>query len=344
MKGLGNAPTAEEPPPPFFIMGCEASGTNLLSTILDTHSRLAVCRGTHYYLLFAPEHRYYGDLGSRTNLTRFVRDVLATARAHRVGAPDPVQLLQVLRESSFEGVLAAFLHLYALERGKVRAGERSAKHYRFIGSVLRGFPRSRVLFTMRNPLDVAAAHKKGFGLDIATAADSWNQAFHAYRANASDRVRLVRYEELVQRPEQTVADICTFLGEAFEPAMLRFYERTPEQYRGLDHHQRLFTPIDSRSVGEYRELAEEEIGRAEALCAVGMRAMGYESTGARRSTVGSEERSSSAVLRKIGGRLRYYGFDRERWSRGLLHWRILLRSRLRYYLGLNRSHRPSARG
>ena len=35
-----------------------------------------------------------------------------------------------------------------------------------------------------------------------------------------DQYRLLRYEELVRNPEQVVAQLCEFVGEAFEPAML----------------------------------------------------------------------------------------------------------------------------
>jgi hypothetical protein len=38
------------------------------------------------------------------------------------------------------------------------------------------------------------------------------------------RCRLVRYEDLVRGPETTLKEICRFLGEDFDPGMLRFHE------------------------------------------------------------------------------------------------------------------------
>lgn len=62
-------------PPPFFIVGASRSGTTLLATILDSHSRIAVYTESHYYPLFRPDLHRYGDLGRPANLRRFVSDV-----------------------------------------------------------------------------------------------------------------------------------------------------------------------------------------------------------------------------------------------------------------------------
>jgi hypothetical protein len=314
-------------------MGCEASGTTLLSLILDSHSRIAVCRGTSYYSLFASERRYYGSLRNRANVIRLIKDFRETAKAHHVDPPEVDAMLQALPEPTFEGVLVAFLQLYARQRGKVRAGERSPKHYRYLPEILAGYPDSPIFFTMRDPRDVALAHK-GFGFDIAAAAASWNDAFQSYRA-ASGRPQLVRYEDLVREPEQTVEAVCASLGERFEPGMLRFYERTPAHYRGLPHHQRLFGPLDPGFVGEFRQLSDREIEAVEERCAVGMDALGYERVRPRRTDVQWEEASESvAFFRRVRNRLGYYGWDRQRWSVGLRHRNIVLRARVRYVLHL----------
>lgn len=317
-------------------MGCEASGTNLLSLVLDAHSRLAVCRGSHYYLLFAPERRYYGDLTRPANLRRLVEDFRETLPGHGLAAPPAADLLGAIATPTFEGVLAAFLAHYARREGKARAGERSARHYLFLDDVLRGFPDSPVLYTMRDPRDVALAHRQGFGFDLAAAAGSWNAAYRRLR-DAARPVHVVSYERLVQASTETVADACAALGEAYEPAMLRFHERTPEGFRGLAHHQKLFGPLDPAGVGSFRQLAEREIREVEARCAEGMAAMGYEPVSPASPAppaAAGPERVRPGGARFLLNRLRYYGTDRARWARGVRRWKIVLRARLRYYARL----------
>jgi hypothetical protein len=313
-------------------MGCEASGTTLLSLILDSHSRIAVCSGTSYYTVFASERRYYGSLRKPANVTRLIKDFRESARTHHVDPPEVEAMLRALPEPTFEGVLAAFLQLYARQKGKVRVGERSPKHYRYLPEIRSGFPGSPIFFTMRDPRDVALAHK-GFGFDLAAAAASWNAAFQSYHA-ASGRPQLVRYEDLVREPQQTVDAICASLGEQFEPGMLRFYERTPDHYRGLPHHQRLFGPLDPRFVGEFRQLPDREIEAVEERCAVGMDALGYERVRPRSTAVQWEAPESVTFLRRLRNRLGYYRWDRQRWSVGLRQRNIVLRARVRYLVHL----------
>ena len=103
-------------------MGCGASGTNLISQILDSHPRIAVCRGAQYYLTFFAERRYYGDLRNAGNVSRLIADFVESARAHHIASPGGEAILREVRDATFEEVLAAFLALYAREQGKVRAG------------------------------------------------------------------------------------------------------------------------------------------------------------------------------------------------------------------------------
>lgn len=322
---------AENSASPIFIAGCEASGTNLTSQILDSHSRIAVCRGAQFYLLFETERRYYGDLRSKRSLLRLIDDVLETARAQDIESPERDDMMRELRKPTFEGVLTAFLSLYAARRGKARAGERSVRNYAFLPQILSGFPHSPVIFTMRDPRDLALAHKKGFGFGVDTAAAAWNEAFRAYE-RASRPVHLLRYEQLVQRPDETVRALCAGIGERFEPEMLRFYERTPERYRGLEHHQRLSRPLDAETIGHFRELSEQEIELIERQCATGMRAMGYVPVTSVSTPTEIMPPPRASLLRRVRHRLRYYRWDPKRWRRGLLHWKIVLRARGRYFL------------
>ena len=334
MHPESNEPGAGATALPIFIMGCEASGTNLISQILDSHSQIAVCRACQYYLLFASERRYYGDLRTGPGLACLVDDFVETARSQSIDAPSAAAILHQLREPTFGGVLATFLSLYAKTQGKARCGERSAKNYPFLPQILEDFPQSPVVFTMRDPRDVALAHKTGFGFQVDAAIDSWNRAFFAYQA-ASSRVHLLRYEALVQRPEETLRLLCAYLAEAYDPEMLRFHERTPDSYRAQPHHARLSRPLNADTVGNFRELTDEEIELIEKRCAAGMRAMGYAPTGVVSADPGPIPAPPSALSR-VRHRLRYYRWDRNRWRRGLLHWKIVLRARALYALGRRR--------
>lgn len=318
---------------PFFIMGCQGSGNNLVALILSRHSRIAVYLGTHYYPLFAPDRHRYGDLRKSSNLRRLIRDLRETSQARGAGAPEVGEILQTCTAPTFEAVLAAFLHLYARRQGKPRVGERTSQHYLYLREIQEGFPESPVVFTIRDPRDTAFALRGGLGTGSRGSIRAWNAAYESY-SHAQRPVHLVRYEDLVQRPADTVAGICSFLGEMYEPAMLRFFEHTPQHFRALPHHRRLFQPLDARSVGVFRQMAAEEIEAIEASCAGGMEAVGYVVTTrpeARKALAPTQRKWFLALLID---RLRYYRWSPQRWRLGLLRWKIVLRVRARYVLRL----------
>ena len=314
-------------------MGCQGSGNNLVGLILARHSRIAVYLGTHYYVLFAGDRHRYGNLARSANLTRLVRDFAEISEARGVKTPEPAEILEALVEPTFEGVLTAFLRSYAQGQGAARVGERTSRHYLYLGEILNGFPDSPVIFTTRDPRDVAFTLRAGLGTGLEGSIRAWNSAFRSY-LNAPRPVHVVRYEDLVQEPAKTVAGICAFLAERYELAMLRFYEQTPAHFQALPHHRRLFRPLDATSVGEFKQLSPEEIATVEAGCAEGMEAWGYPFTASRpeRRPASQAEQRRSARGGGLMDRLRYYRWNRARWRQALLRWKIVLRVRARYVL------------
>ena len=322
------------PSTPFFVMGCEASGNNLLSLMLNSHSRLCVFLGSHYYQCFEPYHESYGDLSKACNARRLVKDLLASLRARRLEVPLPAEaeVIEQITEGTFEGVLAAFLRAYGIMNGKPRAGERTSRHFVYLDRILSRFPESPVIFTMRDPRDAFVFVRDGLGMSCGGLALDWNLALKSYQ-DRSRPVHLVKYEELVTEPVRVLSEACRFLGESFEPQMLDFYRRTPTHFMRVPHHQRLAAPIDPSSIGIFRQLAGQELGCIQTACGTGMEIMGYTLATPLPACIASPhvDRSTSQISRALA-KLRYYRFDSQRWRMGIRRWSIFLRIKLRAWL------------
>lgn len=318
---------------PFFIVGCPRSGTTLLSQILDSHSRIAVCPETIYYPLFRPNLHRYGDLRRTRNVRRLIDDLVAMTRLQGLDPPTPYALQHELSAPTFEGVLTTFLRLYARDRGKARGGEKSATHHAYLPEILEKLPESPVIFLIRDPRDTVLSIRRMFHSGLDGAIHRWNEAFHSYRA-AAESVHLVRYEELVTDPVGVVERVCASLGEAYEPELLRFFERVPEPLRTLPQHRKLLTPIDAGSVDQFRQLPAGDIARIESGCAVGMEAMGYPFTGARRRTAPSTAAKRPSRLELTVDRLRLYRSDPRSLRRGWVRWKMTMGVRVRYVVTL----------
>jgi hypothetical protein len=325
--------STSETTPPFFIVGCPRSGTTLLSRILDRHSRIAVSEETIYYPLFRDNLHRYGDLRRPSNVRRLIDDLRGMIRLQGVDPPSADDLQKDLIAPTFEGVLATYLHLYARDRGKSRAGEKTARHHAYLGEILEKFPDSPVIFLVRDPRDTVASIRKMFHNSLQSAIRSWNDAFQSYRRTA-DSVHLVQYEELVRAPVVVVDRICALLGEAYEPEMLRFFEHVPEHLRRLPHHGKLLKPVDADSVGTFRGLSTREIAQIESACAPGMEAMRYSFTSSPGIRLASAPASRLNWLNGVLDRLRLYRARPDLVRVGWLRWKMRFGVRIRFVLTL----------
>jgi hypothetical protein len=331
MNAISNPTTDAGPASPFFIVGCPRSGNTLVSRILDGHSRIAVYHESHYYHFFGPDLHRYGDLRRMPNLKRFIDDVRAVIRAQKkMAVPEEREILDALIAPTFEGVLATVLRLYARQQGKSRSGDKTPGHHAYLSEILNNLPESSVIFVVRDPRDTVLAIREHFGISLKGATWLWNSAFINYR-RFSHRVHRVRYEDLVQKPMETTEALCAYLGERYEPDMLRFFEKIPAWLSSMRYKRGLLEPIGSRYVGTFRQMPRRDIETIEAACAAGMEAVGYEFSFTKpRATPIIPPTKADLLI----DRLRFYRWNWGRWRRGWMRWKIVLRLRVRYFLSL----------
>ena len=133
---------------PVFVVGARRSGTTLLATLLDRHSRLAVPPETHFFGHF---RRCIGrDLGA-TQHQDLVNEFLTNRRARDMKL-DPAGLLSRFSQypADLAHLLRASLEEYAGAMGKPRAGEKTPGHLEFVPAILEWFPRARVICIVRD--------------------------------------------------------------------------------------------------------------------------------------------------------------------------------------------------
>jgi hypothetical protein len=299
----------------------------LLARILDCHSRIAVYHESHYYPLFRPLLHLYGDLHRSANLTRLIADLCEVTRFQGFMDPPPVaEFVSALNEPSFEGVFATLLQLHARQQGKIRGADKTPEHHRYLAEIIEKFPGSPVIFLLRDPRDTVLSIRKALGTSLAGAVRMWRSAYDSY-CRFANRVHRVRYEDLVSQPEKIAKEICALLDEPFEPEMFRYSDRIPKSLAARPNFSKLLKRVDSASVGSFREMAARDIQWIEAVCRDGMEALGYPFVAKRPQCI---RLSAPSRMEFVFDRLRYYGFDRKRWRRGWMRWKIALRLRARH--------------
>jgi len=211
---------------PIFIVGAPRSGTTLLRNLLRSHPRLSFPEESHFIPLF---YRTYGDpandrealaLGAAILKLQFVRDWNLGLDA---------QIFAGLR--SYADVVSRLFECWAEKEHKPRWGDKTPQNVLHIPTLVGLFPECKILHIIRDGRDVALSWMRiGFGpKNVYTAAQAWKRYVSAgiqagkdlpAGKGLPDNYREVRFELLLLRTEPILEEICTFIGEQFDPRML----------------------------------------------------------------------------------------------------------------------------
>jgi hypothetical protein len=213
-------------PRPIFVIGFQRSGTTLLQALLGAHPRIAAPPETYFLLRIANLADHYGDLADDRNLRRALHDTIASPLLADCGF-DEERLFAAARagERTYAGLFEVVMRDFTARHGKARwcdktPGQRARQ-------VLRLFPDAQLVHIVRDPRDVVASSletpwTRGSAWTLARAWRAFTRdALAAAERAGAGRYLRVRYEDLTRDPEDELRRICRFLGEAFDPAMLR---------------------------------------------------------------------------------------------------------------------------
>ena len=263
---------------PIYIGGATRSGKTLMRWLLASHPHVAVSRRADMWPRF---YARYGDLGRPENFDRCLEAMLARPQiAGLVTDPQEIRTDFALGSPTYGRLFALIQDQYAARCNKPRWGDQSGLIERFTEPVMDAYPDARILHLIRDPRDrheaVAARagpHRPG---SAGRSAASWLRSARLARRNATrwpDNYRIVRYETLVCRPEETMREVCAFVGEAYDPEMLRLGAT-----RRYDHErpQDGGSPVSRAHVGHYRDrISQADLAFIQSIAGRPMDDFGY---------------------------------------------------------------------
>ena len=254
---------------PIFVLGAERSGTTLLMAMLGFHKRIAVPEVVWYYPRFRPYLHTYGDLTQARNFRTLAEEMVFGLKTPFWGLPvNPATIVdEIIARSetkTFEGLFAALLGKYADHVGKPRWGEKTPYNLFFVKEILEDFPNAQFVFITRDGRDASADYlESSFGpTNIYSAAYAWKRSQNAveeFRTKLpKDQWLDVSYEKLVHEPEAVLRGVSEFLGEEYDPNMLKFHEGDIAQKRGKQRdHAPLGGPATTQYIGIYKNLLSQ---------------------------------------------------------------------------------------
>jgi len=268
---------------PIFIAGPDRSGTTLLFALLASHPNISMVRRTNMWRYF---HNRYGDLKQGENFDHCLSEMLRYNRIQTFLRPDGKRIKQEfwLDTPTYGRLFSLFHQHHAESLGKTRWGDKSLHTEHYVERVFAEFPDAKILHITRDPRDRYASVRKRHGRDVPRLGGangrwlfSMNKALEN-RKRYPDRYKIIRFEDLASNPEETMKDVCAFIGEEYSPEMLTMSGAADHSSSGGNSSFGKIEPgkISQKPIGRYREvLSNIEIAYIQMFTGKFMKQLGY---------------------------------------------------------------------
>lgn len=309
---------------PTFLLSSERSGSNLLRSILNTHSEISA----PHPLETAYPWQNLADPASLSEAQRrrLIRDVLINKRYSYHPMTVPVDPDRVADRVETDATPTFCSIQSAIYQEICRAEDTSLWSTKYPGlwdcleDAFEYYDDLRVVYLVRDPRDVVLSFKTS-NIDLYHpyfSAQRWQEEQERgieLLENHEESVHVIRYENLLQEPEGAVEAVCSFLDLPFEEAMLYYYET--EDAQAASDSSELFenvgVPIKSDNYDKYRDrLPDEEVTLTEYFTREELEQFGYELERSE-DILNSFEPEPADHYRRIDKSLRR--------SAGIDHWR-----------------------
>jgi len=290
---------------PIFVVGCQRSGTTALAVMLDRHSGIAMLPETQFYHTYV--QRDLANGGPQLHY-RMIERALDDDFIRETGlTPDEVLDHYCESEATYDNLFRSILSAFVAKKGKRRAAEKSCHHLFHVEKLHSLYPDAKFICILRDGRDVVQSIRNvpwGRNRPVAGLCRAWNsfakEMLRCQRRLSPRNFAVVRFADLMLRPEFTLRAICEFLGEAFEPGMLS--ESTASAAVPsveLGWKGKALGAPDSKRVGAWRHsVAKSEVARMNFYMGRMLERTGYTETEVR----------GVSLLRRIRWMLAYVPF------------------------------------
>jgi LPS sulfotransferase NodH len=246
---------------PIFIVSSPRSGSTLLRLILDAHPNIAIPSPAWIYEYILPFLYSYGDLTDEANFREMVQDMIEMPTIKEWMVDFTVdEVVEKCPNRSFKEAYD-YLHVKDAEaKGKIRWGEKSPRNGYWIEEIKADFPDAQFIHIIRDGRDMAIDISQSQSMrpcSVLMGAHFWKHYVSGItkdiaKLDAADRYT-IKYESMCADPETELKKLCDYLGEDFDPAMLRHSE-TPstKKWASIGNHVATGAPISTKYCEMYK--------------------------------------------------------------------------------------------
>ena len=230
----------------IFVVGSSRSGTTMMGRILGNHSDVFTFKELHFFGTIWTNNSNQ-DLNSQEQIDLLSRllciqeEGLFNQQNISVFNEEAIALLAHQNICNPLSIYELFLSAMSNENKSTISCEQTPKNMYYLNEILAFFPQAKVINMVRDQRDVLLSQKNKWKrrflgaskIPLSEAIRSyinyhpiltskvWNSSLeHTAKYFDNERVKIVKFEELLAKSESVVKDICNFLAIEFHPQML----------------------------------------------------------------------------------------------------------------------------
>ena len=286
-----------------FIIGMGRSGTTMLTNMLNLNPNVIACPENEF-VIFSMADFKDKDFTDETVIDEFVNlfefKFSKTISFWKPG-PQLKNSILNLKNKTFDNVCKQVYLNYPFANNPIEQVthivDKNPIYSLYLKELNELFPNSKYIILSRDYRDNILSRKKYAenSNSIYTLAESWNYYYEAiFRAIKKYNLNyyILRYEDIASKPEQTLVDLCNFLGIEFNEKMLHFQGLAKDIKKYIENnlsvsessklktmHHNLENKINESRIKAYQtELTLKEIVILETICYKIGNKFGYEPT------------------------------------------------------------------
>jgi hypothetical protein len=289
----------------IFIVGNSRSGTTMLGRVFGLHPQVHTFDEIHFFenlVRFSDVHER--SEWSHDRLIELAERLLTTEREYRhlfakvnqgKYRDDAETIITLASAKDPVSVYKSFLSFETSRQGKSIPCEQTPRYLFYAQEILSIFPEAVVINLVRDPRDVLLSQKNKWRrryidskrTPLIESIRSWAN-YHPYtitrlwvssvrmaeKCASSRRFMTLRYEDLLDKPESSIQELCRFVGIAYSPAMLR----VSQIGSSTDKDKPDVTGIDVNRAGSWLKggLSDVELAVCQDVAGKSMANHGYE--------------------------------------------------------------------
>lgn len=212
-------------PPPFFITGVQRSGTTLLSFLLGNHPDLYMnTYSIAFRLIHGLKTSYQYAHGTHLHLSD--KDILKQLieQDYKGRLAELLDVEHIDQYDSTQHLIQASIQKKLKEHHKHVWGDKSPGLQYYLQELLLLVPNAKILHIVRDGRATANSLHRRAHKNLRLSAQDWVDinllALQHQQLLGKERFKIVRYEDILEKTEESMRDICTFLGLDFNPLVL----------------------------------------------------------------------------------------------------------------------------